>query len=46
MGRYADGLVGAWRSSNELQQAADLIGIPVINADRRGAPVPGVWPTS
>lgn len=32
MGRYADGLVGRVASSNELQQAADLIDIPVINA--------------
>lgn len=31
MGRFADGLVGRVASSVELQQAADLLDIPVIN---------------
>ena len=32
IGRFADGLVGRVASSAELQQAADLMDIPVINA--------------
>lgn len=32
IGRYADGMVGRVASSAELQEAADLIDIPVVNA--------------